>query len=63
MQEFTKGAIYRQMQEYKRDKNFLENRVQELVKNATDHDDHIRIVDAFLAQVCFVPHPARLISD
>ncbi|KAK4457931.1 hypothetical protein QBC42DRAFT_341386 [Cladorrhinum samala] len=51
IEEFTKGAIYRQMQEYKRDKNFLESRVQELVKNATDHDDHIRIVDAFVAQL------------
>lgn len=39
------------MLEYKREKINLEGRVQELEKNSTDHDDHIRIVDAWLLQV------------
>ncbi|KAK4204370.1 BRE1 E3 ubiquitin ligase-domain-containing protein [Triangularia verruculosa] len=51
IEEFTKGAIYRQMQEYKREKASLESRVQELEKNSTDHDDHIRVVDAWLHQL------------
>ncbi|KAK3990206.1 BRE1 E3 ubiquitin ligase-domain-containing protein [Cladorrhinum sp. PSN332] len=49
--EYTKGAIYRQMQEYKRDKNLFESRVHELVKNSADHDDHIRIIDAYVLQL------------
>lgn len=51
MQEYQKGAIYRQMLEYKREKINLESRVLELEKNSTDHDDHIRIVDAWVLQV------------
>lgn len=51
-QEYQKGAIYRQMLEYKREKINLESRVQELEKSSTDHDDHIRIVDAWVLQVC-----------
>jgi E3 ubiquitin-protein ligase BRE1 len=39
------------MLEYKREKINLESRVQELEKNSTDHDDHIRIVDAWVLQV------------
>lgn len=44
------------MQEYKREKASLESRVQELEKNHTDHDDHIRVVDAWLHQVSLLPH-------
>ncbi|KAK4232087.1 BRE1 E3 ubiquitin ligase-domain-containing protein [Podospora fimiseda] len=51
IEEFTKGAIYRQMQEYKRERNALEIRVQDLVKNTADHDDHVRIIDAFVLQL------------
>jgi E3 ubiquitin-protein ligase BRE1 len=51
VQEYQKGAIFRQMLEYKREKLSLESRVQELEKNAVDHDDHIRIVDAWVLQV------------
>lgn len=50
-QEYQKGAIYRQMLEYKREKNTLEARLQELEKKSTDHDDHLRIVDAWWLQV------------
>lgn len=39
------------MLEYKREKISLENRVQELEKGSTDHDDHIRVVDAWVLQV------------
>jgi E3 ubiquitin-protein ligase BRE1 len=39
------------MLEYKREKINLESRVQELEKNSTDHDDHIRIIDAWVVQV------------
>ncbi|KAL2258606.1 hypothetical protein VTK26DRAFT_8024 [Humicola hyalothermophila] len=51
IEEYQKGAIYRQMLEYKREKINLENRVQELEKNSVDHDDHIRIVDAWVLQL------------
>ncbi|KAK4115051.1 BRE1-domain-containing protein [Canariomyces notabilis] len=39
------------MLEYKREKINLEGRVQELEKNSTDHDDHIRIMDAWVLQL------------
>ncbi|KAL2270310.1 hypothetical protein VTJ83DRAFT_2494 [Remersonia thermophila] len=51
IEQYQKGAIYRQMLEYKREKLNLESRVQELEKNSTDHDDHIRIVDAWVLQL------------
>ncbi|KAK3934930.1 BRE1 E3 ubiquitin ligase-domain-containing protein [Diplogelasinospora grovesii] len=50
IEEYQKGAIYRQMLEYKREKTNLEVRLQELEKNSVDHDDHIRIIDAWLLQ-------------
>jgi len=50
-QEYQKGAIYRQMLEYKREKNSLETRLQELEKNTAHQDDHIRIIDAWWLQV------------
>ncbi|SPQ22857.1 ff96bd12-e653-4ba3-9f67-4f6ce5d688eb [Thermothielavioides terrestris] len=51
IEEYQKGAIYRQMLEYKREKISLESRVQELEKSSTYHDDHIRIVDAWVLQL------------
>ena len=39
------------MLEYKREKVNLETRLQELEKNTIEHDDHIRIIDAWLLQV------------
>ncbi|KAK4158430.1 BRE1 E3 ubiquitin ligase-domain-containing protein [Chaetomidium leptoderma] len=51
IEEYQKGAIYRQMLEYKREKINLESRVQDLEKGSTDHDDHIRIVDAWVLQL------------
>lgn len=39
------------MLEYKRERNLLENRVEQLDKKATYHDDHIRVMDAWWDQV------------
>ncbi|KAK4099054.1 BRE1-domain-containing protein [Parathielavia hyrcaniae] len=51
IEEYQKGAIYRQMLEYKREKINMESRVQELEKSSTHHDEHIRIVDAWVLQL------------
>ena len=39
------------MQEYKREKNILESRLEDIEKRSVYHDDHIRITDAWLLQV------------
>jgi len=39
------------MQEYKRERNLLESRVEELDKKSAYHDDHLRIVDAWWTHV------------
>lgn len=51
-QVYTKGAIYRQMQEYSRKAVTAESRLEELHKRSVHHDDHLRIVDAWWRQVC-----------
>lgn len=48
---YTKGAIYRQMQEYSRKATTAESRLEELHKRCVHHDDHLRIVDAWWRQV------------
>ncbi|KAI5819897.1 hypothetical protein BZA77DRAFT_123250 [Pyronema omphalodes] len=48
---FQKEAIWRQMQEYKRERNILEARLEDLDKRSVYHDDHLRIVDAWWTQV------------
>ncbi|PUU80507.1 BRE1 E3 ubiquitin ligase-domain-containing protein [Tuber borchii] len=48
---FQKEAIWRQMMEYKRERNMLESRVEELDKRSTYHDDHLRVIDAWWAQL------------
>ncbi|KAA8915078.1 hypothetical protein FN846DRAFT_6633 [Sphaerosporella brunnea] len=52
---FQKEAIWRQMQEYKRERNILESRVEELDKKSAYHDDHLRIVDAWWTQSEYWP--------
>jgi E3 ubiquitin-protein ligase BRE1 len=47
------------MLEYKREKSNLEVRVQDLEKKSVDHDDHIRIIDAWWLQVCRVIPASR----
>lgn len=39
------------MQEFKRERNTLEARINDLTKRATYHDDHLRIIDAWFKQV------------
>ncbi|RKF82106.1 E3 ubiquitin-protein ligase BRE1 [Golovinomyces cichoracearum] len=48
---YQKDAIYRQMLEYKREKATLETHVKDIRKRSLDHDDHLRIVDAWWIQL------------
>lgn len=48
---FQKEAIYRQMKAYKREKELTESRIDELQKRCMFHDDHIRVIDAWLDQL------------
>lgn len=50
-QEFTKDALIRQKNEYKRRKADLEERVAELENRSKFHDDHLRIIDLWFSQV------------
>ncbi|KAI9847801.1 MAG: E3 ubiquitin-protein ligase bre1 [Sclerophora amabilis] len=50
-QRFQKDAIWRQMQEYKRERHDLEAQLNEKTKRAMYHDDHLRIVDAWWRQL------------
>ena len=51
LQKFQKGAILRQMQEYKREKQTLDDQVKQAEKKAHYHDDHLRIIDAWFQQM------------
>ncbi|KAK1780905.1 BRE1 E3 ubiquitin ligase-domain-containing protein [Copromyces sp. CBS 386.78] len=51
IEEYQKGAIYRQMLEYKRSKVDLEHRLQEAEKSAAFHDDHLRVIKQWLSQL------------
>ncbi|KAI1006606.1 E3 ubiquitin-protein ligase [Podosphaera aphanis] len=51
LEQYQKDAIYRQMLEYKREKATLESQLKDVRKRALDHDDHLRIVDAWWAQL------------
>ncbi|KAJ4268552.1 E3 ubiquitin-protein ligase bre1 [Fusarium torreyae] len=57
---YTKGAIYRQMQEYSRKASTYESRLEELHKRSVHHDDHLRIIDAWWRQVL---EEMELLSD
>ena len=39
------------MREYKREKDTLESHLREVQKKAVDHDDHIRVINAWWDQV------------
>jgi E3 ubiquitin-protein ligase BRE1 len=39
------------MREYKREKDTLESHLREAQKKAVDHDDHIRVINAWWDQV------------
>jgi E3 ubiquitin-protein ligase BRE1 len=51
MQDFQKDAILRQMKEYKRQKKDAEDQYSELQKKTRWHDDHLRTIDAWFAQL------------
>ena len=51
VQNYQKDAILRQMKEYKRQRKDFEDRVNELQKKCQHHDDHLRIIDAWFAQL------------
>lgn len=62
LERVQKDAILRQMHEYKRERNTLESRLKAIEKSAAYHDDHLRVIDAWLKQVCLkkitFPHQA-----
>ncbi|KAJ5109838.1 hypothetical protein N7532_002483 [Penicillium argentinense] len=51
LERFQKDAILRQMQEFKREKQSLESRLSEMLKAATNHDGHLRVIDAWFNQL------------
>ncbi|RAL58545.1 hypothetical protein DID88_003993 [Monilinia fructigena] len=51
IEKYQKDAIYRQMLEYKREKATLESQLKNIQKKSTDHDDHLRIIDAWWTQL------------
>ncbi|KAI9837561.1 MAG: hypothetical protein M1819_007212 [Sarea resinae] len=51
LERFQKDAIFRQMQEYKRERSTLEGRLAELTKKFTYHDDHLRVIDTWFKQL------------
>lgn len=51
LEAFQKDAIYRQMLEYKREKATLESELRDIRKRAVNHDDHLRVVDAWWSQL------------
>ncbi|KAI5290892.1 E3 ubiquitin-protein ligase bre1 [Ascosphaera aggregata] len=51
LERIQKDAILRQMHEYKRERNTLETRLKELEITAAYHDDHLRVIDAWLKQL------------
>ncbi|EEP78233.1 conserved hypothetical protein [Uncinocarpus reesii 1704] len=51
LERVQKDAILRQMQEYKREKATLETRLKQLTKSVSYHDEHLRVIDAWLKQL------------
>lgn len=51
IEDYQKDAIYRQMLAYKREKDNLEKRLEDVEKKSVHHDDHIRIVDNWWLQL------------
>lgn len=47
------------MLEYKREKATLESQLKDVQKRSVDHDDHLRIIDAWWSQV----NPLSIIHD
>ncbi|KAK2749451.1 E3 ubiquitin-protein ligase bre1 [Myotisia sp. PD_48] len=51
LERYQKDAIWRQMQEYKREKSTLESRVKDLNRKMVAHEEHITVLDAWLKQL------------
>lgn len=51
LQNYQKDAIMRQMKEYKRQKKDLEEQVHGYERKCQYHDEHIRTIDAWFAQL------------
>ncbi|KAK3673561.1 E3 ubiquitin-protein ligase bre1 [Recurvomyces mirabilis] len=51
VENFQKDAIMRQMKDYKRQRNSLDEQLSEARAKARFHDDHLRILDAWFSQV------------
>ena len=56
------------MREYKREKDALESHMREVQKKAVDHDDHIRVINAWWDQVhyfrtSYSSAPAKIFSQ
>ena len=51
VQDFQKDAILRQMKEYKRQKKDADDQLADLHKKTKYHNDHLRTIDAWFAQL------------
>jgi hypothetical protein len=49
------------MLEYKREKATLESQLKDIQKRSVDHDDHLRVIDAWWSQVISA-HPRSLVK-
>ncbi|KAF7508517.1 hypothetical protein GJ744_009230 [Endocarpon pusillum] len=51
IEKFQKGALLRQMQEYRREKQTLEEQVKHAQRKALYHNDHLRIIDVWFQEM------------
>ncbi|KAE8357984.1 BRE1 E3 ubiquitin ligase-domain-containing protein [Aspergillus caelatus] len=51
LERFQKDAIWRQMQEYKREKVSLEAKLKDMSKAASRHNEHLRVIDTWYNQL------------
>ncbi|KAI5304821.1 E3 ubiquitin-protein ligase bre1 [Ascosphaera pollenicola] len=63
LERVQKDAILRQMHEYKRERNTLESRLKDLEKSAAYHDEHLRVIDAWLKQLIDEIRVMLLVKD
>ncbi|KAL9098452.1 MAG: hypothetical protein Q9163_005885 [Psora crenata] len=78
LERFQKEAIWRQMQEHKRERNSMETRLNAITKRTMYHDEHIMIIDAWFSNLLdevkllvadadnhksFTPFPSALLNS
>ncbi|KAH8602353.1 BRE1 E3 ubiquitin ligase-domain-containing protein [Bisporella sp. PMI_857] len=51
LENYQKDAIYRRMREYKREKDDLASQLKDVQKKSLEHDDHLRVIDAWWSQL------------